>query len=67
MNRLVFAIESPEGFLKDIECYTHLIEDAVTFTTFDSAVNKLCSVRERLVAECWVSANYLKFPRSKSL
>lgn len=65
MKRLIFTIESHKGFLQDIECYTDSLVDAVSFTTFDVAAQRLSAVREKLTLECWVSANYLEFPRSK--
>lgn len=65
MKRLVYTIESPQGFLQDVEQYTDDLLDAVTFTTFDVAIFRLNSVKERLKTECWVGVNYLDFPRLK--
>ena len=48
MYRTIFVIKSENGFLQDVEKYTCIIDEAVQFTTFDSAVDKLKTVRHRL-------------------
>lgn len=63
MKRLTYAIESTQGFLRDIEDYTDDLLEAVTFTNFDIAVIRLSAVKNRLQCECWVSVIYLDFPR----
>lgn len=65
MKRLVYTIESSKGFLKDIELYTDDVLDAVTFTTFDTAVMRLNGVKEKLQTDCWVGLEYIEFPRAK--
>ena len=54
MYRTIFVIKSENGFLQDVEKYTCIIDEAVQFTTFDSAVDKLKTVRHRLNSKYWV-------------
>lgn len=63
MKRLSYAIESTQGFLKDIEDYTNDVLEAVTFTNFEFACERLAVVNNLLSTECWISAVYIPFPR----
>lgn len=65
MKRIIFTIASDRGFLQDVERYTDSLVDAVSFSTFDSAIKGLSAVREKLTRECWVDVHYLDFPRPK--
>jgi len=66
MYRTIFVIKSENGFLQDVEKYTCIIDEAVQFTTFDSAVDKLKTVRHRLNSKCWVAEETASFPRKNS-
>jgi hypothetical protein len=65
MQRLVHVIESEKGYLSDLERYTEDIVEAVTFVSFEVAVERLTTVRKRLTETCWVDVAYLPFPRPK--
>lgn len=65
MERLVYAIETPKGFLKDIEQHTYDIMEAVTFTSFETACERMVAVSGLLTTDCWVEASYIPFPRPK--
>lgn len=67
MNRVVYTIESSDGYLKDIEVYTNDILEAVTFTDFEHACSRLTIVSGLLSKECWVDAKYIPFPRPKPM
>jgi hypothetical protein len=67
MKRLVYLLESDEGFLCDIEAYTRDVSVAATFTSFEAAQTKLIEVNELLKRECWIGVGFLSFPRGRSL
>lgn len=67
MKRLLYTIESAHGFLKDIETYTNDVLEAVTFTTFEFACERLAVVNNLLSTECWISAVYIPFPRPRAV
>ena len=67
MERLVYTIETPKGFLKDIEQHTDDIMEAVTFTSFETACKRMAAVSGLLTTECWIGANYIPFPRPVSV
>jgi len=63
MQRLVYTIDTPKGFLKDIEEHTDDILEAVTFTSFEAACTRIAAVSGLLTTDCWLQANYIPFPR----
>jgi hypothetical protein len=65
MDRLVHVIESDKGYLSDLESYTDNIMDAVTFVSYDFAINRLATVSGKLTENCWVGCAYMPFPRPK--
>jgi hypothetical protein len=65
MKTTIFILESNKGFLKDIEEYTSDILEAVSFTNFEFACQKLIQVHHLLKNECWVSTQQIPFPRPK--
>jgi hypothetical protein len=62
MDRLVYVIESPEGYLCDIEKYTPNILEAVTFVEYDTAAKKLAAMTKSLMTECRVNTHCIPFP-----
>ena len=62
MDRLVYVIESPKGYLYDIEKYTSNITEAVTFVEYDTAVKKLATLAKSLTTECRVNMHCIPFP-----
>lgn len=62
MDRLVYVIESPKGYLCDIERYTPDILEAVTFVEYDTAVKKLATLAKSLMTECRVNMHCIPFP-----
>jgi hypothetical protein len=62
MHRVVHVIESKEGYLCDIENYTSDICAAIIFQDYDSAIEKLKAISDKLSQTCRVKATYLKFP-----
>jgi hypothetical protein len=62
MKRLVFAIQSAEGYLVEVEKYATDITEAPTFVDFDNASRKLGAVRKWLTKECWIGVDYVPFP-----
>ena len=67
MNRLVHTLECDLGYLVEVETYTNDITQAVTFTEFETAHQKLMEVNKLLKNECWIGLGYLPFPRPNSL
>jgi hypothetical protein len=65
MKTTIFTFESHKGFLKDIEEYTSDIYEAVSFTNFEFARQKLIQVHHLLKNECWISTQQIPFPRPK--
>lgn len=65
MKTTIFTIESKHGFLKDLEEYTLDVLEAVSFTNFEFAAQKLAQVQHLLLNECWISTQQISFPRSK--
>ena len=63
MERLVYLIETPKGFLKDIEEHTNDVLEAVAFTSFETACTRMAAVSGLLTTDCWLHANYVPFPR----
>jgi len=67
MHRTVFVIKSEKGFLQDVEEYTHTLDKAVQFTSFDTATNRLKTVIGYLNTQCWITEETVPFPRKDSL
>jgi hypothetical protein len=63
MTRILYAIQSDVGYLKDIEEYTTDVEQAVTFVCFDTAVQRLSLCLNKLTHECKVVPIKTLFPR----
>lgn len=65
MKTTIFTIESNHGFLQDLEEYTSDVLEAVSFTNFEFAAQKLAQVKHLLKNECWISTQQIPFPRPK--
>lgn len=65
MKTTIFTIESNKGFLQDLEKYTSDVLEAVSFTNFEFAAQKLAQVQHLLQNECWISTQQIPFPRPK--
>lgn len=65
MKTTIFTIESKHGFLQDLEEYTSDVLEAVSFTDFEFAAQKLAQVQPLLRNECWISTQQIPFPRPK--
>lgn len=62
MDRFVYVIESPKGYLCDIEKYTSDITKAVVFVEYDTAAKKLATFGKFLTTECRINMRGLPFP-----
>jgi hypothetical protein len=62
MDRNLFVIESPKGYLFDIEKYTDDVLTAPSFTNYDFALKRLFEIYDLLTEECWVTSVLIPFP-----
>jgi hypothetical protein len=65
MSRIRYALCSTKGYLSDIETYVSDPEEAVTFSCFDVAVQKLNTLRPLLKNSCRVTEVRIPFPLTK--
>lgn len=63
MTKTVYLLACDKGYLKDIEVYTHDVLDAVTFSSFETATERLAKIGKLLSNECYVTTGSIPFPR----
>lgn len=63
MDRTVFVFKTHQGYLSDVNHYTHDVTRAVSFVDFDSAVSRLAAVSGTLAEPVSIEEVSIPFPR----
>jgi len=63
MDRTVFVFKTHQGYLSDVNHYTHDVTRAVSFVDFDSAVSRLAAVSGTLTEPVSIEEVSIPFPR----